>query len=189
MFRIDFFEWYGLLERTLVHLFGVFGVIISANATLNSVVEPFPAEVKQSGDYIIGDSKVYGHRFHANVLQALDQPSNPLHNVLGQGVVRAYLGVAKEFRNRWKDVEEDPTAGNYKSFGLRRYERIMQDLRLEEMMAAILTGLEHARVVAENEARTNGFDSNTQLNHGHPAMEIGMDDEPWEAVEDAMDCD
>lgn len=161
MFKVDFFEYYALLERALVHLLECFGIVITADHTTNAV--PLPSEDKDLDssvhsishtveNSIIGDSVAfhgYAHRFHANVLAALDRPSNPLHVALGSGKIRQYLGVAKEFRNRWKEVEmesadhTDQLASMHKS-----YHQILTDLKLDEMLATILVALEQSRFIA-----------------------------------------
>ncbi|KAL2152337.1 hypothetical protein VTH82DRAFT_5521 [Thermothelomyces myriococcoides] len=167
MFKLDFFEYYMLIERALVHLLGVFGVTVDRGT---SVSEGQPAAAgtsaghdpgednKNSSNYHHnnnnyhyyynyyskdgrndttdrGDKEDNGggggggdhargsaarglaasrwrdrparHRYHANVLAALDRPDSPLHGPLGTGEVRAQLGRAKELRNRWKTAGDD----------------------------------------------------------------------------------
>jgi hypothetical protein len=120
MFKLDFFEYYVLLERVLLHLLAVFDILVSAHV----LKEPAEGRADSSktaatqtdgAPIIIGSSnfnRSYTHRFHANVLQALDRPSSPLHTTLGTGDVRYYLGIAKELRNRWKDAEEEQPQGD-----------------------------------------------------------------------------
>lgn len=92
MFKLDFFDYYMLLERALVRLLGVFGI-----------------KVTRGFDQGLGDGSTgqkrgdrdgpeqSDHRFHANVLEAFDDPTNPLHEVLGgRGDVRLALSRAKE---------------------------------------------------------------------------------------------
>lgn len=83
MFKLDFFEYYMLLERALVHLLGVFGIKVTGayGTRLNNV----RADWEQSD-----------HRFHANVLEALADARNPLHEALGQGDGALALSRAKE---------------------------------------------------------------------------------------------
>lgn len=146
---------------------------------------------------LIGDSRAfygYPHRFHANVLAALDTPSNPLHSILGTGKVRQYLGISKEFRNRWKEVEKEQDSrgggvGGDDFAGLHRsYHRILEELRLDEMIKEILVGLEESRGLAGRYlAGVNLVDVD---------MAVGMDgndddeifDESME-FDDAMDWD
>lgn len=169
MFKVDFFEFYALLERVLVHLLGCFGMVITAehhyNTTtaVNVPVVPSSTDLNRSvtknTSSILGDSRAiygYAHRFHANVLAALDLDTNPLHAVLGTGKVRQYLGLAKEFRNRWKEVEIELEAQNAESpqdrdplAGLHRnYHQILIDLKLDEMLATLLAALDQARALA-----------------------------------------
>ncbi|KAJ9652677.1 hypothetical protein H2198_008080 [Neophaeococcomyces mojaviensis] len=159
MFKVDFFEFYALLERVLVHLLGCFGMVITAD---NAAVPlaPSTTDLNRSKysdavigkNSIIGDSRAfygYAHRFHANVLAALDLKTNPLHHILGTGKVRQYLGLAKEFRNRWKEVDVDNTESQDQFVGLHRsYHQILVDLKLDEMLAALLSALDQARVIA-----------------------------------------
>lgn len=86
MFKLDFFEYYMLIERALVHLLGVFGIkITGALGTRQGRREGW----EQSD-----------HRFHANVLEALDDYRNPLHEALGKDDARYALARAKE-RECW----------------------------------------------------------------------------------------
>lgn len=81
MFKLDFFEYYMLLERALVHLLGVFGIKVTGAFGSSRV----PDNHQQSN-----------HRFHANVLEALADVRNPLHEALGQGDAALALLRAKE---------------------------------------------------------------------------------------------
>ncbi|EXJ90998.1 hypothetical protein A1O1_04105 [Capronia coronata CBS 617.96] len=192
-FKIDFFEFYALLERGLVCLLGVWGIVITstipnssstASHTLRNSTSTAPSRPSRIPDSasasasapvtvsastsssIIGDSRTFHgmpHRFHANVLDALDHPSNPLHDILGSGGggdVRAYIGVAKEFRNKWKDVEQRPDDSflgheraeeEWDRAKVRRYEKVLRDLRLDELLGTVLAGLEEAGRRAEAE--------------------------------------
>ena len=199
MFRVDFFEWYVMLERCLLEALAAVEISVSA------VYDPLTSKVVDNGSRrsaspskggIIGDSKVfkegYGHRFHANVLSALEQQeNNPLFEILGQGIVRQYLGVAKEFRNKWKDIETiggvEDNEGDLQR-RLKRYEKIMKDLKLEDLLATVLHALEGARRAVEQETtllgeqlRSAGWD--TAGLHTERAVE----QIPWEASADAMD--
>lgn len=193
MFKIDFFEYYALLERVLVHLLGVFGLVISASAPSDS------SSTSTDVSGLIGDSRMfhgYAHRFHANVLAALDRPACPLHTTLGQGRVREYLALAKEVRNKWKDAEDYATITNGQGaehdeyLGLRkRYGEILKDLRLEEMLRVILVQVEQARVLAVQEVERFGDADGAALGLGKAVEEFDMLDAPWEAMPDAMEWD
>ena len=189
MFKADFFEYFVLLERCLVHLLECFGMFITADhATNGTPLPPIPnrQENRPPNDRSLnGDSMAfygYTHRFHANVLAALDKPSNPLHPILGTGNVRLFLGVAKEFRNRWKDIEQEKTDDDLS--GLRAsYHRILQDLQLDVMLFTILTSLEDARSLASQHLATV-----------HGSLEVEMvnadeQDDAYELPEDVMDWD
>lgn len=198
MFKADFFEYYALLERVLVHLLESFGIIISADYTTNSV--PLPPEEKDLDrsihsvshsveNSIIGDSVAfhgYAHRFHANVLAALDRTSNPLHVVLGTGKIRQYLGIAKEFRNRWKEVEMETADHTHQLAGMdKSYHQILTDLKLDEMLASILAALEECRSIASvNLASAHGSIEVDMINADNDDIETGD-----MIVSDAMDWD
>ncbi|RMD40062.1 hypothetical protein DV735_g5058, partial [Chaetothyriales sp. CBS 134920] len=204
MLRVDFFEWYVLLERCLLEALAAVEVHVSA--TYNPLTskddggETMPQEWQRAShnNSIIGDSKVFkegiGHSFHANVLSALSQQDhNPLYEVLGRGTVRQYLTIAKELRNMWKDVEyaADPQQNEDE---LRRrmgkYETIMKDLKLEDLLGTVLQALEAARQIVEHEVATVG----KQLQNagwdvaGLLGTKANEDtDSPLEANLDAMD--
>ncbi|KAK4460710.1 hypothetical protein QBC42DRAFT_205280 [Cladorrhinum samala] len=129
MFKLDFFEYYMLIERALVHLLGVFGMsVVSSSSSSSSTSGPGAraAEIapgKRNGKGLgksrwgkkttSSDAARGGgsnHRYHATVLEMLDSPSNPLHQVLGKGEVRRQLGRAKDLRNRWKTADCDNDA-------------------------------------------------------------------------------
>lgn len=102
MFKLDFYEYYMLLERALVHLLGVFSIHIS------SAPGAYAGDGLKGRRYATASSN---HAFHANVLGALDLESNPLHHILGVGEPRRLLGRAKQLRNLWKYVEENEADG------------------------------------------------------------------------------
>ncbi|KAI0471011.1 hypothetical protein GGR56DRAFT_125417 [Xylariaceae sp. FL0804] len=159
-FKLDFHEYYMLVERTLVHLMGVYGIVVDNGAT--SASHHYPLAPAHAGPAVGGGSdgggyghvngnygngngnggvsssgsvsyhrhggksalappgrvvparlrhdspRPYQHRYHANVLAALDDPANPLHGVLGRGTaVREQLARAKDLRNRWKNADDD----------------------------------------------------------------------------------
>lgn len=92
MFKLDFFEYYMLLERALVHLLGVFGIKVTGG------IGDRPGGVPTGPRRGIVHERweQSDHRFHANVLEALDDPRNPLHEALGVDDVRFALARAKE---------------------------------------------------------------------------------------------
>ncbi|CAK7205683.1 hypothetical protein SEUCBS139899_008462 [Sporothrix eucalyptigena] len=97
MFKLDFFEYYMLCERALVHLQGVYGITISRGS----------AQDVRGPSAIDSIGRPSTHRYHANVLEALDRKDNPLHAILGDEDVRRQLGRAKDLRNRWKSADDN----------------------------------------------------------------------------------
>lgn len=151
MFKLDFFEYYMLLERALVHLMGVFGVRITGAFGAGAGARPGAARPKNANGNGNGTGSAGGgaqvqsdHRFHANVLDALDDPRNPLHPVLGDGDARYALARAKELRNRWKNADE-PGGGSVVTAAARP----LEDYDLERILESIFNGLEGAYVIAE----------------------------------------
>ncbi|KAG7139616.1 hypothetical protein HYQ45_003432 [Verticillium longisporum] len=142
MFKLDFYEYYMLLERALVHLLGVFG----------RAVERGPAPVPASANGAAAGAAANGtHRYHQNVLAALDRADNPLRAALGTGDVRVFLGRAKELRNRWKYAEGDdqqppslkaPTRGITGRAPLESYD-------LDSMFGHIFGGFDQGYGIAE----------------------------------------
>jgi len=188
MFKVDFFEFYILLERAVIHLLAVFAIAVSASNA--SEVEEYGLQTV-NGNHIIGDSNVFNratHSYHENVLKALDNSTNPLHEILGTGQVREYLSIAKEFRNRWKDAEERPTSSTSPDQNVgrqRRYERLLRELKLEEMLSCILVALKSATAVAEQECVRLGPANTAPVQQER----VGQMEQPWEMMPDAMDWD
>ena len=188
MFKVDFFEFYILLERAIINLLAVFAIVVSASTAFE--VEENDTSVA-SGNQIFGDGHVFNratHSYHENVLKALDQSTNPLHNILGSGQVREYLSIAKEFRNRWKDAEERPPSSSSPDRNdrrQRRYERLLRELKLEEMLSCLLLALKAAKQVAEQECIRVGSVNASISQRGR----IGETQQPWESMPDAMDWD
>jgi hypothetical protein len=211
MFKLDFFEYYMLIERALVHLLGVFGVDIPRGSS------PFPIEVGEgvgemkkknnNNKGLAGSAWKEGggggrHRYHANVLAALDREENPLHGVLGMGPVRLQLGRAKDLRNRWKtagDDEQEEEDGGHDRDGrewhTRRMAAPLETYNLEKMLEVIFEGLEEAFKVAErfvcgdSEAGVEGdiemFGEDGRVVDW--AAAAGDDEDQWEFMVDAMD--
>ena len=190
MFKLDFFEYYVLLERVILHLLAAYRIAISPDLVKEPVnhtdVSANSAPIIGSSNY---DKTYHNHRFHANVLQALDRPSNPLHSILGTGDVRYYLGIAKESRNRWKDAEEEQAPGLIPGSGVLKHQRMLKDVDLEVMLACILEALAKAQAIAEEHVRLSGQKTNGTV-EPHQAgftMEYDMEDAPLEAMSDAME--
>ena len=95
-----------------------------------------------------------GHRFHANLLLALQRPSCPLFEVLGQGDVMHWLVVAKGWRNMARggeNLREILDANGADGGGWRNAEQMrkLEALDVEGMTRCIVEGLEVAGGVVE----------------------------------------
>lgn len=191
MFKVDFFEFYTLLERYITTCLGIFGINISAATPRNNV---------NALRYITNPDlhrirPLASHAFHANLLEALDDDNCPLHSSLGMQEVRIQLGLAKDYRNAWKDADEKVTGSSWalENEDSRKNVRL-QDLDLELMLRNLISGCEHAHGVAQRHTNPgpNGVgptsqNFQTQLHAGDDGMET--DDIPFEYMDDAMDLD
>ncbi|KAL4922109.1 hypothetical protein BDW62DRAFT_197346 [Aspergillus aurantiobrunneus] len=152
MFKLDFHEYYALLERALVHLLGVFGITVSA-ATRNP-------------------GWTGSHRYHANVLEALEAKTSPLRGVLGSGDRLWQLKRAKELRNRWKTAD---LSQEEKEQGDDGPTRALDSYDLDRILAEIFDGLDDGyRLAAAHAAQHD------PLGRGSSAMD-------WDFIVDAMD--
>ena len=94
--------------------------------------------------------------------------------------------MAKASRNRWKDADEQhPT--------LLEEESSIFGPQLEEILRSVLEALKHSWQLAQNRTveeapRTNGDSVAGSLAHDG-ALDMDLDDAPWESVGDAMDWD
>ncbi|KAK4181499.1 hypothetical protein QBC36DRAFT_296660 [Triangularia setosa] len=219
MFKLDFFEYYMLIERAVVHLLAVFGVDIDGHTSSTSTESSRAASpVKQSqgqrlglpgsrwGSHRDGGNK-YGHRYHANVLEALDKQENPLHGVLGQGEVRKQLGRAKDLRNRWKTAGEDIDDGGILGQQPREWQPTkkipapLETYDLSNMLKAISDGFAEAGQLAEeyvmsfeavmNGGLEGGGDMVMADENGEPLVDWGAairnEETQWDFMVDAMD--
>ncbi|KAI1327954.1 hypothetical protein F5Y16DRAFT_167592 [Xylariaceae sp. FL0255] len=160
-FKLDFHEFYMLIERAIVHLMGVHGIIVPEAQRLVVVVN--------------GDTTVK-HRYHDNVLAMLDNPQNPLHCVLGQEPVRSTLQQAKQLRNQWKGIDDSSRLTRAQLESIEMY-------KLNEILGIILAGIEHAYSVTDHALRL-------RLDQGHGPIspaDWATDSEAWEFMMDAMD--
>lgn len=208
-FKLDFFEFYSLLERTLVHLLGIFNIHVhrigaqaDRTTTTPSATRNAHSESQSSLPtlHLVGSAQGpgAGHSFHQNVLQALDRPG-PLHNVLGRGEVREYLDYAKDLRNRWKDVGEcrprrDPLPqldGSEEVAG----KEVPSAEELDKMLSRIFEGLTEARALVEQQDRKSERDgpagsTDAVVPHDRQmAMDCDVDDVPFEYMEDGMEIE
>jgi hypothetical protein len=192
MFKIDFFEYYMLLERALVHLLGVFGITVSPSFSRSSQLHKSGADTPDGGYY---------HRYHANVLETLDSTDNPLHEVLGTGDVRRQLWRAKDLRNRWKNVDDPPAGGearngSYK--GAATESAPLESYDLERILLIIFEGFDRAFVIAEQYVlaelqREKQLQGGVDGQNGAVAdmlegfQPAASEESQWEFIVDAMD--
>ncbi|KAG6356275.1 hypothetical protein INS49_015662 [Diaporthe citri] len=197
MFKLDFFEYYMLLERALVHLMGVFGVKITGAFNGTRSGTRTPNGNGRSGGAAAGQQQQpqSDHRFHANVLDALDDPRNPLHPVLGAGDARYALARAKELRNRWKNADEPDSVVAASSIAAAKLAaRPLEDYDLERILENIFTGLEGAYVIADRYvagvralAAERGLAAPGAAANGTATPDNAAEETQWEFMVDAMD--
>lgn len=189
MFKVDFFEFYALLERYITLCLSMFGVSISADGPRSNVNA---LRFITNTDFAKSRAES-SHQFHANLLEALDEPSNPLHATLGHQDVRIQLGLAKDYRNRWKDADTKLTHSQWASEDEERHQIRLADLDLGNMLHTILVGCERALNVVHDQPETSSGANRTAPAsapsgyHGFDSMD--MDDAPLEYMEDAMELD
>jgi hypothetical protein len=187
MFKVDFFEFYTLLERYITVCLGILGVTVSGAAPQTN----FNALRYYTNPDLHKNRPMASHAFHANLLEALDDEKCPLHASFGVHPVRAELGIAKEFRNAWKDADERIIGSKWdRESDDSRKNITLHDSQLEGMLRSLLAGCEHAHVVVQqHSAPNNGFTSRDfepqPHEHGTPAA----DDTPFEYMDDAMELD
>ncbi|CAJ2510459.1 Uu.00g132680.m01.CDS01 [Anthostomella pinea] len=194
-FKIDFYEYYMLIERALVHLMGIYGISIyaqhgfhvngngngngnglgSANANGYGHPNGGPNENLKAP---MPHESIGQHRYHANVLTALDDPNNPLHETLGNPTVRKQLSRAKDLRNRWKYADNDLEPRRFMPAPLEAY-------NLEQILEIIFAAFDQAFFVAEEYVRQRGLG----MDEGGPvsAYDWMTDSEDWDFMVDAMD--
>ncbi|KAK0637836.1 hypothetical protein DIS24_g10438 [Lasiodiplodia hormozganensis] len=185
MFKLDFFEYYALLERILVLFLGFHRVPLPSNKINGGELLP-----------ISGKGGAWGHRYHESVLEALEgaKARGGGLEALGNEEVIAVLRRAKGFRNRWKDADEQVVP----AWEWQREE--VEELRLVELLDVVLRALERAYRGAEaslaGEVNGGGVGDGTENGKGtwlevgglqHGYVDEDMEDAPWEAVGDAME--
>jgi hypothetical protein len=191
MFKVDFFEFYTLLERYITICLAILGINISGVAPQTNV---------NALRYITNPDlhrtrPLASHAFHANLLDALDDVKCPLHASFGTRDIRIELGLAKDFRNTWKDADERVIASKWddKNSSVRK-NITLHDSQLEHMLRALIGGCEHAHgvVQAHSNVPTNGnsftsrdFESLSYTTN----YSVSSEDTPFEYVDDAMDLD
>ncbi|KAJ5463702.1 hypothetical protein N7475_008646 [Penicillium sp. IBT 31633x] len=166
MFKIDFHEYYALLERAIVHLLAVFNISVSSSP-------------RESLNYGNGIGRSVGiHRYHANVLEALREQSTPLSPVLGGGTVYLQLQKAKELRNRWKTA--DLTMEEREKQGERKDILTLASFDFEGIISDIFGGLEEAYVRAKEHV-------DKCIRPDEPTGQGGDSEADWGFIVDAMD--
>jgi hypothetical protein len=187
MFKVDFFEFYTLLERYITVCLSVLGVSISASVprNVNALRYITNPDLQRS-------RPLASHAFHANLLQALDDENCPLHASLGTQDVRIQLGLAKDYRNAWKDAGEK-TGAKWDGEGTEARGNVtLADLELEFMLRLLVVGCEHANGVVQEfagESSAGAFESRDFEPREFQGMSGGWDDAPDEFMDDAMEID
>ena len=184
MFKMDFFEYYMLVERALVHLLGVFGITVSrGGGGSGGSGRGQPGGGGSSSRLPLSGSR-WGsgeHRYHANVLAALDNRENPLRAALGSGEVRHQLRRAKDLRNRWKTAgeEEDEEGGSPRKRAAEAAP--LESYDLERILSCIFDGFDEAFLLAEAfvSGEGGGMDVDAEVE--------GTEEEQWEFMVEAMD--
>ncbi|XXH00034.1 hypothetical protein Hte_006375 [Hypoxylon texense] len=163
-FKLDFHEFYMLLERALIRLMAIFQITINGTSWLFGTPDGLTglAASRHSGRQ---------HRFHANVLAALEDNRNPLSGIFRAPEVHEQLARAKELRNRWKHIDEvqpEPVAPPP-----------LASYNLDQMVTIILSAIERAYDLAVNYIRENGGDPTSDSSQNWDFMVDAMD---WEKV-------
>lgn len=188
MFKVDFFEFYTLLERYISLSLETLGVYVSGTSpprNVNALKYITNPELQRTRAL---------HAYHANLLDALDDANCPLHASLGIQDVRIQLGIAKDYRNAWKDADEHVMKkSNYDQDNSRKNVRL-EELDLDTMLKYLLAGCElaHDVVQAKPDADPNTFtsrDFERQAQYQTPNESMDMEDIPFESMDDAMDLD
>jgi hypothetical protein len=190
MFKIDFFEFYTLLERFITTCLSILGVNVSGSAPQTNI---------NALRYITNPDlhrtrPLASHAFHANLLDALDDEKCPLHASFGVHGVRVELGLAKEFRNTWKDADERVIASKWDDDKPQK-NITLTDEQLGSMLRALISGCEHAHGVVQSysDTTTNGqsVTSRDFENLSHSLNDNHSDDRdtPFEYMDDAMELD
>ncbi|RDA94916.1 hypothetical protein CP533_0110 [Ophiocordyceps camponoti-saundersi (nom. inval.)] len=152
-FKVDFYEFYAWIEQAVVLILSVFGTGVSPSCVTAGLVRG-------------------RHAYHHNVLKALDEPTHPLHAILGTGDVRHALWKAKELRNKWKDAAE----GTDETPPLRMYD-------LNWIVTQTMRGLEAAYEVALKSLREELGGNEGEFE----AWSRGVRVEEWEWMVEPMD--
>ncbi|PSN64542.1 hypothetical protein BS50DRAFT_602194 [Corynespora cassiicola Philippines] len=181
MFKVDFFEFYTLLERYIVLCLEIMGVYISGATSTRTNVNAL--RLITNPEYARRRPEA-SHAFHQNILDAIDEETNPLHTSFGNQDTRVQLGLAKDFRNAWKDADERATATNNSEEANGRVNVKLLELQLGPMLRTLLDAAKHALGVV------TGQDQSNNTNGSADDIFDSMDtDYPLEYMDDAMDLD
>ena len=178
-FKIDFYEIYMHFERAIVHLLGVYGIDVHRS---HAPDRNGPAGDEKTTKPGVSRERIGRHQYHVNVLLALDDPSNPLHSVLGCGEARRQLWNAKDLRNRWKNADSPDSDDPRRHLSLEAY-------NLEEMLLAILSALEEAYTVTARyvEEKTTPQTASKRSSGSGSGSGSSTDEQDWGFIADAMD--
>ncbi|KAI8154641.1 hypothetical protein K4K49_008916 [Colletotrichum sp. SAR 10_70] len=179
MFKLDFYEYYMLLERALVHLMGVFEIGVSPETTSTWGCSSSSGENGRGADF---STK---HSFHENVILSLQKEENPLHEVLGTGDVLFQLSRAKTLRNWWKHAEDESKLGARKR---RAATAPLESFDLTLIFNAVFEGLDKGYVIADRwvevlQSRMSWADEVMDTeSDGEDAFDWMVDAMDWQAV-------
>ncbi|KAJ4302060.1 hypothetical protein N0V88_002196 [Collariella sp. IMI 366227] len=205
LFKLEFFEFYMLVERFVVHLLLVYGVEVKRGG--GKSLEGVHGEQQEGGEEgpsgkglaVSRWNKAARHRYHANVLAMLDDEKCDLHYTLGVKKVREQLGRAKDLRNRWKTAEDEDEeeeqdhrdgspkkdADDARDRRLRKDATPLKNYRLEDMLDTIFDGFGAAYTGAELhvKGRLNHWDEDVEMRE----EDDWADEDQWGFMVDAMD--
>lgn len=190
MFKIDFFEFYTFLERFITLCLATLGVSVSASVPR----ENFNALRYITNPDLQRTRPLASHAFHANLLEALDDEKCPLHDSLGAQDARVQLGLAKDYRNAWKDADEKEgtTNGHADNEGSPKNVKL-PELGLEAMLRTLIVGCAHANDVVQAYGGTHVDGSSLSSKDFEPSTHaydaMVMSDVPYEYMDDAMQLD
>jgi hypothetical protein len=188
MFKLDFFEFYVLLERYITVCLSIVGVNVSGAA---------PATNLNALRYVTNPDlhrtrPLASHAFHANLLDALDDEKCPLYASFGIQDIRIQLGLAKDFRNAWKNADERVIASKWHTENGDILKNItLSDSQLELMLRALITGSDHAHgiVQAYTDSQSSGGITCRDFQLSINRQNASVSDLPFEYMDDAMELD
>ncbi|KAI1390651.1 uncharacterized protein F4822DRAFT_393921 [Hypoxylon trugodes] len=168
-FKLDFHEFYMLIERALVRLMAIYGIVVKGTSIV--VNGNIRAKPESDNDASSENENLPLHWYHSNVLAALDDPRNPLKQLFEVSGAREQLKRAKDLRNRWKNLDEAEPR-KYPPPPLSTY-------NLDYIVTTILSAIEQAHERALEHFHGNG----SELSNSIGASE----GDEWEFITEAMD--